>query len=49
MSDIKLFSLQAGQVTELAGKTAQLEKHLQEQITQQMDVLLGVHFLATEY
>ncbi|MEZ5505857.1 MAG: endonuclease NucS [Gammaproteobacteria bacterium] len=49
MSDIKLFSLQAGQVTELASKSALLEKHLQEQIEQHMEVFLGVRFLATEY
>ena len=49
MSDIKLFSLHSGQVIELAGKSALLEKHLQEQIELHMDVFLGVHFLATEY
>lgn len=49
MSDIKLFSLHTSQVTELTGKSALLEKHLQNQIESHMDIFLGVRFLASEY
>lgn len=49
MSDIKLFALGDQQATELAGKSAALEKQLQKQIEENMDVFLGVNFLATEY
>jgi predicted transport protein len=49
MSDIKLFSLQGTQVTELAGSIAALESNLQQQIEANMPGFLGVQFLATEY
>lgn len=49
MSDIQLFRLQAGVATELAGRAAPLEKALQSLIEGQMETLLGVRFLATEY
>ncbi|WP_036254515.1 DUF5655 domain-containing protein [Methylobacter sp. BBA5.1] len=48
MSDIKLFSLGDQHVIELVGSAAALEKHLQQQIEKNMDVFLGVRFLATE-
>jgi predicted transport protein len=48
MSDIKLFSLVDQHVIELVGSAATLEKHLQQQIEKNMDVFLGVRFLATE-
>ena len=49
MSDLKLFSLQEGQVRELAGSEAAIEKSLQATMEQNLDVLLGVRFLASEY
>lgn len=49
MSDIKLFRLQAGRATELQGDSSDLEKPLQTLIEKNLDVLLGIRFLATEY
>lgn len=49
MSDIQLFRLQAGIATELAGRAAPLERALQSLIESQMEALLGVRFLTTEY
>jgi RecB family endonuclease NucS len=49
MSDIKLFKLANNNVLELTGKSAKLEKDLQAHIEQNMDVLLGVRYLASEY
>lgn len=49
MSDIKLFQLSGDNVTELSGKTVKLEKELQSHIEANMDVLIGVRLLATEY
>lgn len=49
MSDIKLFRHQGGQVTELQGRAAAVEKDLQGLIERQMMAFLDVHFLASEY
>lgn len=49
MSDIKLFQLSGDNATELAGKTVKLEKELQSHIEANMDVLIGVRLLASEY
>lgn len=49
MSDVQLFRLSGGVATELAGHAAPLEKALQNLIEGQMDTLLGVRFLASEY
>lgn len=49
MSDIKLFSLALDGVAELTARTASLEKHLQQHVEQNMEVLLGVRFLKTEH
>lgn len=49
MSDIQLFRLNGSIATELASRTALLEKTLQMLIEGQMETLLGVRFLATEY
>lgn len=49
MSDIQLFRLHGGIVTELAGHAAPLERTLQSLVEGQMEVLLGVRFLASEY
>src|SRR5690606_1418568 len=49
MSDIKLFQLSGDKVTELAGKAAKLEKELQNHIEANMDILIGVRLLGSEY
>lgn len=49
MSDINLFRIQAGRAVELPGKASDLEKPLQVLIEQNLEVLLGVRFLASEH
>ncbi len=49
MSDIKLFQLAKGQASELQGSASDLEKPLQTLIENNLEPLLGIHFLATEY
>jgi predicted transport protein len=50
MSDIKLFNMSdSHQVEELTSKPAKLERDLQLLVEQQMEVFLGVRFLASEY
>jgi predicted transport protein len=49
VSDIRLFRYTSASATELAGKAAAIEKTLQRLIEAQMETLLGVRFLATEY
>ena len=49
MSDIKLFRLVAGTATELQGDASDLEKPLQTLIEGNLDALLGIRFLASEY
>ncbi len=49
MSDIKLFRLSNGRATELQGDASDLEKPLQNLIECNLDELLGIRFLATEY
>jgi RecB family endonuclease NucS len=49
MSDIKLFRLAKGQATELQGDASDLEKPLQTLIENNLEPLLGIRFLATEY
>ncbi|MDP9900537.1 DUF5655 domain-containing protein [Variovorax ginsengisoli] len=49
MSDIKLFRLQSGRAFELQGDASDLEKPLQTLIESNLDTLLGIRFLATEY
>lgn len=48
MGDIKLFKIK-DEVEEIEGSSMQLEKHLQNTIEENMEVFLGVKFLATEY
>lgn len=48
MADIKLFSIKDG-VIELASKTVNLEKELQNLIEKNMEIFFGVRFLRTEY
>jgi predicted transport protein len=49
MSDIKLFRIQKNEVFELEGRSASVEKSLQSQMEVQLEIFLGVRFLATEY
>jgi len=49
MSDIKLFSLGGDGAKELSGSAAKLERDLQSQVEDNMEVLLGVRFLKTEH
>lgn len=49
MSDIKLFRLQSGKAVELQGDASDLEKPLQTLIEANLNTLLGIRFLATEY
>lgn len=49
MSDIKLFRLSNGQATELQGDASDLEKPLQNLIEANLEALLSIRFLATEY
>ncbi len=49
MSDIKLFRLVSGKASEIRGVASDLEKPLQTLIEANLDSLLGVRFLATEY
>ena len=49
MSDLKLFHIDAGAVTELPNASVALEKSLQTLIEQHLDAFLGVRFLATEH
>jgi len=49
LSDIKLFRLAEGQAVELQGDASDLEKPLQTLIENNLQPLLGIRFLATEY
>lgn len=49
MSDIKLFSISNGKAMELIATASDLEKPLQTSIEANLETLLGVRFLATEY
>jgi len=49
MSDIKLFHLKLGSATELQGDASDLERPLQSLIEANLETLLGIRFLATEY
>ena len=49
MSDLKLFQFKAAGVAELPVQSVQVEKSLQMLFEANLDALLGVRFLATEY
>jgi predicted transport protein len=49
MSDIKLFRISSGKASELQGDASDLEKPLQTLIENNLETLLGIRFLATEY
>src|ERR1700730_1471605 len=49
MSDIKLFRIGTGTVNELTGTTDTIEKSVQILFEKNLEALLGVRFLATEF
>lgn len=49
MSDLKLFHIQDGAVAEIFGQAVQVERSLQNLCEQNLEALLGVRFLASEY
>ena len=49
MGDIKLFRVANGKVDELSGTTDTIEKSVQTQFEKNLEVLLGVRFLASEF
>lgn len=49
MSDIKLFRITSAQIDELIGKTDSIEKSVQTLFEKNLDALLGVRFLASEF
>ena len=49
MSDIKLFSIRAGLVSELAGSAVQVERDLQALFESNLETLLGVRLVASEF
>jgi predicted transport protein len=49
MSDLKLFSIKNNSAIQLQGSEANIEKSLQNLMETNLDVLLGVRFLETEY
>lgn len=49
MSDIKLFHINGGRVTQLEEQSVTLEKSLQTLIEKHLDTFLGIRFLASEY
>lgn len=49
MSDVRLFKLQDANASELQGEASDLEKSLQNLIEANLETLLGVRFLASEY
>jgi predicted transport protein len=49
MSDLKLFRLSASGVSGLQGATSALERSLQTLFERNLDTLLGIRFLASEY
>lgn len=49
MADIKLYKINSDRVLELEGRSMAIEKSLQTLIEQNMETLLGIRFLASEY
>ena len=49
MSDLKLFRLSASSVVPLSGGAVALEKSLQDIFEKNLEALLGVRFLASEF
>ncbi|MDQ0908750.1 putative transport protein [Streptomyces canus] len=49
MNDLKLFRVADGQAAEIPGAAVVLERHLQTLIERNMEAMLGIRFLASEY
>ncbi|MDT3395348.1 DUF5655 domain-containing protein [Streptomyces sp. B1866] len=49
MNDLKLFRVSDGRAVEVPGTAVALERHLQVLIERNMEVMLGIRFLASEY
>ncbi|OLZ72874.1 transporter [Streptomyces sp. IMTB 2501] len=49
MNDLKLFRITEGQASEIPGAVVALERQLQTLIEQNMEGMLGIRFLASEY
>ncbi len=49
MSDIKIFKIQGNIVNEIKGTSVALEKSLQDIMEKNLEEILGIRFLATEY
>ncbi|MFJ8853591.1 transporter [Streptomyces sp. NPDC102437] len=49
MNDLKLFRVVDGRSVEIAGSAVALERHLQTLIEANMEAMLGIQFLASEY
>jgi len=49
MSDLKLFRIQGDSLVELEGSSAPLERGLQTLFERNLESLLGIRFLASEY
>ncbi len=49
MSDIKVFKIAEKGISELAGQSVAVEKSLQTLIERNLEIFLGVRFLASEY
>jgi hypothetical protein len=49
MSDIKLFRIGDGSISELVGRTDMIEKSVQTLFERNLEALLGVRFLASEF
>ena len=49
MTDIKLFTLNGGVASEIAGSATALERSLQHVIEQNLEAVLGIRLLASEY
>ena len=49
MTDIKLYKLEAGSASEITGTAAPLEKSLQNLIERNLDPMLGIRLLGSEY
>lgn len=49
MSDIKIFKIQGNIVNEIKGTSVALEKSLQDLMEKNLEEILGIRFLATEY
>lgn len=49
MADLKLFSINQGQATEMASSSVALERDLQKLVEANMETIFGIRFLASEY